>query len=145
MNYSMLFAIAMRAMDAENAQVPSVQVLNDSEFATVYCGHPECRVGPIGAFWRADAPESIRVRGRFVSDSPRFAGLVLHEMVHYLQWRQGSTPDSYTDCTPWRELELEALDIQTNYLEAHYVPTAHLAQARLMYLNSCPQMPAVQK
>ena len=72
-------------------------------------------------------------------------GILLHELVHYLQQQEGA-PSEAADCETWERREQEAYQVQYRWLVAQRVPAHLLRRISRPYLKiECQEANAEQR
>jgi len=107
------FAQAVRLSGLPPAPPPEVYVIESRAMREMACRDPDrCRVIGLfkdgAVFVTTGAPEHV----------------LLHEYVHYLQWRQGGDAQ---DCAEWVRREQQAYRVQITALEAEGASTVAVA------------------
>ena len=113
-------------------QPPNVEFRPQSVLQEEACGHP-CNV--LGWFPPGD---TIYLDERLdpVADL-RARGILVHELVHYLQQENGSLQDG-SPCTTWLAREREAFDVQIRWLTEQNAPLSAFSRFRRVPLQvSC--------
>ena len=133
----MLFIQSMTATVGIDLPPPEISILPQQQLAQKACGNFDCDV--YGWFSNADKVVYMSQNQDFVNDL-HARSVLLHELVHYAQDRW-KAPTMINACLTWKARELQAYDIQYEWLRLHRVrvPTLSFNTVLLNYENvRCP-------
>jgi len=133
----MLFIQSMTGTVGIDFQAPEIRVIPQSELARKACDGQACEV--YGWFSNTDKLVYLADNQDFVNN-PHARSILLHELVHYVQ-DQMKAPTMVNDCLTWKARELQAYDIQYEWLRRHRVraPTPSFNAVLINFENvRCP-------
>lgn len=108
---------ALPAIDVQD--LPEIRFLSQKEMQDLACEGHRC---PVEGFYNSGVLAiNQKLFTRLVSKDTHAMGIVLHELVHWVQEKWGEYGGEYGRCNNWREREIEAYSLQYQYLTAHGV------------------------
>ncbi len=113
----MLFIQSMTGTVGIDLPAPQIHVIPQSELAHKACGGTPCNV--YGWFSNTDKRVYLAQGQDFIND-PHARSVLLHELVHYTQDKM-KTPTMINSCLTWKARELQAYDIQYEWLRRQHV------------------------
>lgn len=119
----MLFVQSMTGTVGIDFKAPEIRVIAQHELASKACGGQDCNV--YGWFSNLDKRIYLADNQDFINN-PHARSVLLHELVHYVQ-DQMKAPTMINDCLTWKARELQAYDIQYEWLRRHRVRTPTLS------------------
>lgn len=91
----------------------------------------------IAGLFNVDDPRKIYVTSSYAQGSPEQRMTIIHEMVHYMQWRAGRLHDGRS-CLGHAALETEAYEVGNKYAAERGEPVREdAAFIALMYRQQC--------
>jgi hypothetical protein len=121
----LFLAIKLIAGYPTPAVPPQIHVLGAAEIRKALCKGP---CGDIKAYYLHD-------RGVFVNASLDFEhdltarSVLLHELVHHVQDLSGKFEKILSQCDRWYSKELEAYEVQNEYLRQHHETRRYILEA----------------
>lgn len=95
----------------------------------------ECSHIPQGMF-KPEQPDKIFVQKGIPDGNTMEQSILLHELVHYLQFKQGKIRP-HMACKEWLANEMEAFAVQEKWLVKQYYPTLWIHRIKGMYIQAC--------
>lgn len=100
----------------ESIPLPEFDFKTPEELQEIACGGMEC---PVLAFYH---DKKIYINTGyflgFMNNDVGILGVVLHELTHWVQEQYGTYTNDYSQCNTWRDREMEAYTVQSQYLYA---------------------------
>lgn len=121
----LFLAIKLIAGYPAPAVAPQIHLLGSAEIRQALCRGP---CGDIKAFYLPD-------RGVFVNAALDFdhdvtaRSVLLHELVHHVQDLSGRFEKIVSQCDRWYSKELEAYEVQNEYLRQHHETRRYIVEA----------------
>ena len=130
------------AMSITDSQIaaPEVRFVPKSEIEAKACEENSCR-NVLG--WFSNDDQVVYLKNTLdVQNSMHARGILLHELVHYVQYMHDS-PKLANDCLTWKAREIQAYEIQYHWLYDNRVrirtPSYGIALANFERLR-CPEV-----
>ena len=136
----MLYITAAMSIPEGEVPTPEITFLTEQQMAAKFCGGKPCGnlLGMVpkedGAVYLKDTLD--------VQRNMEARGILLHELVHYVQYQRNS-PTLANECMTWKAREVQAYRIQGNWLYENNVaismPTYNIALVNFQSLR-CPRV-----
>ena len=98
---------------------PEVRFLPQTQIAEKACGADKCG-NVLG--WFSNEDQTVYLKNTLdVKNNMEARGILLHELVHYVQYKR-NIPALANDCLTWKAREVQAYNIQYNWLYENRVP-----------------------
>lgn len=108
------FAAAVTPYDKDGVACPELKAVERAELTRMVC--PGQRCGPSAAYeWGAD---TVYYWQRYHDGSPLLHSLIVHELVHHLQYHHDAPRERCRDLV---RLEEEAYDAQRRYMHENHL------------------------
>lgn len=130
-----VWAVTLTAY-SDPGYLPKLSAVTQETLSSTLCGGNYCTAV---AYYDTDT-ETIFYDKRMALASDHAArGFVLHEMVHFLQHKNGVMETTDTSCERRIELEREAYRVQQFFLEAHKMDTLQVDLAVAVLPSLCAE------
>ncbi len=109
---------AMYITDSQIA-APEVRFVPQTQIEAKACDGESCG-NVLG--WFSNEDETVYLKNTLdVQNNMQARGILLHELVHYVQYKH-NIPSLENDCLTWKAREVQAYNIQYNWLYDNRVP-----------------------
>ena len=128
---------AMQVADLQT-DIPQIHFVPQSQIEAKACDNKSC--GSVLG-WFSNEDQAIYLKDTLdIQNDMQARGILLHELVHYVQ-HENNTPTLENECLTWKAREIQAYNIQYNWLYDNRVrvatPTYNIALVAFESLQ-CP-------